>query len=173
MKNSLKSTIFLAIAVVISIHAGVMGRTTLTEMEETVRDELLRLPYYGVFDNINFQIQGTKVVLNGQVTRAAVKRSAEGAINRLNFVSAVQNNLEVLPLSKNDRQIRNKLLRSIYSNGDFLHYGRVHAPVRIIVKNGNVRLVGSAFSELHKNLAQRKAMNIPGVFSVTNDLVIS
>ena len=113
MKNSLKSTIFLAIAVVISIHAGVMGRTTLTEMEETVRDELMRLPYYWVFDNINFEIQGTKVVLNGQVTRPAVKRSAEGAINRLNFVSAVQNNLEVLPLSKNDRQIRNKLLRSI------------------------------------------------------------
>lgn len=173
MKNLSKSTIFLTIAVVISIHAGVMGRATLTETEEKVRDELLRLPYYGVFDNINFDIQGTKVILTGQVTRPSVKRSAEGAIKRINSISAVQNDLEILPLSKHDRRIRNKLLQSIYSSGHFLHYGKVHAPVRIIVKNGNVRLVGSVFSELHKNLAHRKAINTPGVFSVTNDLIIS
>ena len=173
MKNSLKSTIFLTIAVIISIHASVMGRATLTEVEQKVRDELLRLPYYGVFDSINFHIQGTKVILTGQVTRPSVKRSAEGAINRLNFVSAVQNDLEILPLSTNDRRIRNKLLRSIYSGGHFLHYGTVHAPVRIIVKNGNVRLIGTVSNELHKNLAHRKATNTPGVFLVTNDLIIS
>ena len=173
MKNSLRSTIFLTIAVVISIHASALGRAVLTEMEEKVRDELLRLPYYGVFDSINFHIQGTKVVLTGQVTRPSVRRSAEGAINRLNFISSVQNDLEVLPLSTNDRRIRRKLLRSIYSGGHLLHYGAVHAPVRIIVKNGNVRLVGTVSNELHKNLAHRKATNTPGVFSVKNDLIIS
>jgi hyperosmotically inducible protein len=172
MKNSLKSTIFLTIAAVLSIHTSVLGRATLTEVEQKVRDELLRIPYYGVFDSINFHIHGTKVVLTGQVTRPSVKRSAEGAINRLNSVSAVQNDLEVLPLSINDRHIRNNLFRSLYSGGHFLHYGTVHAPVRIIVKNGNVRLVGTVSNKFHKNLAHRKATNTPGVFSVTDDLLI-
>ena len=78
----------------------------LSGIEREVRHELVMLPYYGVFDNFAFQVQGSTVTLSGQVTRPTLKSSAERVVKGVEGVEKVVNNIEVLPLSPNDDQIR-------------------------------------------------------------------
>ena len=172
MKNRLALVIVVAIALALCTPAAVWGGPAMTDLEQQVYSELLRLPFYSVFDNIQFRVEGTRVILTGEVTRPSVKRAAQGALKRLSFVEQIQNDLEILPFSKNDDRIRSQVFQAIYSSGSFLRHGTVHAPVRIIVRNGDVRLVGAVATELEKNLAYHRAASVDGVFSVTNDLVL-
>src|SRR5690242_15393446 len=79
-----------------------------------VRHELVMLPYYGVFDNLAFRVDGATVTLLGQVTRPTLKSDAEGAVKHIEGVERVENQIEVLPLSTNDDRIRLATYRSIY-----------------------------------------------------------
>src|SRR6185295_14637176 len=69
-----------------------------------VRHELVTLPYYGVFDDLAFRIEGTTVVLLGQVSRPTLKSDAENVTKRVEGVTKVVNQIEVLPLSPMDDQ---------------------------------------------------------------------
>ena len=71
-----------------------------------VRHELVMLPYYNVFDNLAYKVDGSTVTLLGQVTRPTLKSSAENVVKRLEGVGRVTNNIEVLPLSPYDNRIR-------------------------------------------------------------------
>ena len=143
----------------------------LTGIEREVRHELVMLPYYGVFDNLAFQVEGSMVTLMGQVTRPTLKSSAENVVEDIEGVEKVVNNIEVLPLSPNDDQIRLATYRAIYGHSALNRYAlQAVPPIHIIVKNGNVTLEGVVATEMDKNIANIQARSVPGVFSVTNNL---
>jgi hyperosmotically inducible protein len=143
----------------------------LSRLESEVRHELVMLPYYGVFDNLTFQVNGDKVTLMGQVARPSLKTSAERAVKSVEGVASVENKIEVLPTSGHDDDIRRATYRAIYSQPALqLYQMRAVPPIHIIVKNGNVTLEGVVAREADKNIAGIQANSVSGVFSVTNNL---
>jgi hyperosmotically inducible protein len=136
-----------------------------------IRHELVLLPYYNVFDNLEFSLNGRTVTLSGQVVQAVTKKDAESAVKRIEGVEQVVNNIEVLPPSSMDDRIRRQVYNSIYSYGPLFKYGNMTVPpIHIIVKNGRVTLDGVVDSEGDKNLAGIRANQVPGTFGVTNNL---
>jgi len=136
-----------------------------------VRHELVMLPYYGVFDNLAYSINGATVTLTGQVSRPTLKSSAENVVKRIEGVERVVNQIEVLPLSSHDDNIRMATYRAIYGHTALNRYAlRAVPPIHIIVKNGNVTLEGIVANEADKNIAGMQANGVSGVFSVTNNL---
>jgi hyperosmotically inducible protein len=140
-------------------------------IQKEVRHELLMLPWFGVFDNIEFQVNGDTVTLYGQVTRPTLKSDAENAVKHIEGVQHVINKIEVLPPSPMDDRLRLQLYRAIYGDPSLEKYALgVQKPIRIIVKSGHVTLEGVVDSEADKNLAGLRANSVPGIFSVTNNL---
>jgi hyperosmotically inducible protein len=138
-----------------------------------VRHQLLLLPYYSVFDNLAFKVDGDHVTLEGQVVRPTLKSDAENAVKSIEGVSGVTNNIEVLPTSPMDDQLRHALYRAIYGDPTLNKYSWSSvASIHIIVKNGHVTLEGVVDSETDKNLAGLRANSVPNVFSVDNHLVV-
>ena len=136
-----------------------------------VRHELVMLPYYGVFDNLAYKVDGTTVTLMGQVTRPTLKSDAENVVKRIEGVEHVKNEIEVLPVSPNDDRIRRAVYRAIYSDPSMDRYAiQAVPPIHLIVKNGNVNLEGIVATEADKNIAGIRANGVSGVFSVTNNL---
>jgi hyperosmotically inducible protein len=136
-----------------------------------VRHEILMLPWFGVFDNIAFKVDGYAVTLLGQVVRPSLKSDAEKAVKRIEGVEKVDNQIEVLPTSPMDDRLRIALYRAIYGDPALEKYALgVQKPIRIIVKNGHAALEGVVDSEGDKNLAGMRANGVPGLFSVTNNL---
>jgi len=136
-----------------------------------VRHQLLLLPYYSVFDNLMFKVDGDKVTLLGQVVRPTLKSDAEAAVKGIEGVASLDNQIEVLPVSPMDDQLRRAVYRTLYSDGSLSKYGWSALPsIHIIVKNGHVTLEGVVDSESDKNLANLRANGVPNVFSVTNNL---
>jgi hyperosmotically inducible protein len=138
-----------------------------------VRHELLMLPYFGVFDNIAFKVDGYNVILLGQVVRPSLKSDAENVVKHIEGVEKVDNQIEVLPPSPMDDRIRQRLFRAIYQYSALQKYELgVQKPIRIIVKNGHVTLEGVVDNDGDKNLAGIRANGVSGTFSVINNLQV-
>ena len=138
-----------------------------------VRHELLMLPWFGVFDYIAYKVDGYNVILLGQVSRPTLKSDAENAVKHIEGVEKVDNQIEVLPTSPMDDELRLKLYRAIYGYPPLEKYALgVQKPIRIIVKNGRVTLEGVIDSEADKNLVTIRANSVPGIFSVINNLQV-
>jgi hyperosmotically inducible protein len=139
-----------------------------------VRHELVMLPYYGIFDNLAYRVDGTTVTLFGEVTRPTLKSDAENVVKKIEGVTNVVNQIEVLPLSPNDDQIRRAVYRAVYSFPSLSRYSMGAVPsIHIIVKNGNVTLVGAVSNEGDKDVAGIQANGVSGVFSVKNELAVT
>jgi hyperosmotically inducible protein len=154
--------------------AFVHGDANETRVAREVRHQLVMLPYYGVFDDLAFRVDGGKVTLLGEVTRPTLKSDAESVVKRIEGVTQVDNRIEVLPLSPMDNQIRIAEYRAIYGDPVLsTRYGyRALPSIHIIVKNGNVTLEGVVANESDKNLINVRANGVPSVFSVTNNLQV-
>ena len=152
--------------------AFVAGDAGESRIAREVRHELVMLPYYGVFDDLAFRVDGGTVTLLGQVTRPTLKSDAENVVRRIEGVSRVVNHIEVLPLSSMDDQIRLAVYRAIYGDAALsTRYGfRALPSIHIIVKNGNVTLEGVVANEGDHNIAAMRAKGVPNVFSVTDNL---
>jgi hyperosmotically inducible protein len=152
----------------------VRGPQNETRLVQEIRHKLVTLPWFGVFDDLGFTVNGSTVTLMGQVTRPVLKDDAASAVKRVEGVTNVVNNIEVLPLSGNDDRIRRDVYRAIYGDPVLsTRYGFQALPsIHIIVKNGNVRLEGVVANEMDSNLAKIRANSVPGVFSVQNELRI-
>jgi hyperosmotically inducible protein len=143
------------------------------ELKKEVRHVLVMLPYYSVFDNLAYRVEGDKVILEGQVVRPSIKSDAEAAVKSVAGVSSVVSNIEVLPPSPMDDQLRRALYRAIYGEPSLSRYGfAAVASIHIIVKNGNVTLEGMVDNETDKNLAGLRANSVPNIFSVKNNLQV-
>ena len=140
-------------------------------LEEKIRHELNMLPYLGVFDDISFRVDGDKVTLLGEVARPILKSDAENAVKHIEGVRHVDNQVEVLPLSPFDNQIRLRAYYAIYGFGALNRYALgAHPSIHIVVKNGNVTLAGVVANSMDRDLAYVRARTVPGAFSVTNEL---
>lgn len=153
--------LFAAIGVAADTHS--LGRQ--------VRHELVMLPYYSVFDNFTYQVDGSTVVLAGQVTRPTLKSGAERVVERVAGVGKVVNKIEVLPLSSSDDQIRWQVFRAIYQDSVLSRYAwQAVPPIHIVVRNGHVTLEGVVNASMEKAVANAQANAVAGVFSVVNNL---
>jgi hyperosmotically inducible protein len=136
-----------------------------------VRHELVMLPYYGVFDNLSYRVDGGTVTLMGQVTRPTLKSDAANVVKRIEGVEKVDNQIQVLPLSSVDDRIRLAVYRAIYGQPGLDRYAlQAIPPIHIIVDNGKVTLEGVVASQTDKDQANIRANGVPGVFSVVNNL---
>jgi hyperosmotically inducible protein len=157
--------------IVASSQPAPVSDTGRARIAKEVRHEILMLPYFDVFDNIEFRVDGYTVTLMGQVTRPTLKSDAESAVKGIEGVENVSNQIEVLPLSPNDDRLRVALYRAIYGSSSLQRYAMpVIKPIRIIVKNGHVTLEGIVNNEADKNVVKLRANGVHGVFSVTDNL---
>jgi hyperosmotically inducible periplasmic protein len=142
-----------------------------TWLTNQVRHELVMQPFYSVFDNLEYKVEGSKVTLLGQVVRPVLKDDAESVVKHIEGVTAVDDQIKVLPLSPNDDRIRRAEYRAIYSYPALQMYSvRSVPPIHIIVDNGHVTLEGAVANQADKNAANIVANTVPAVFSVTNNL---
>jgi hyperosmotically inducible periplasmic protein len=144
------------------------------DLNDAVRHELLMLPYYSVFDDFEYTVNPAGVVtLSGDVTRPILKSDAENVVKRIPGVTGVVNNVKVLPLSPFDNRIRAATYRAIFGFSSMYRYAAGTNPsIHIIVENGHVTLKGVVANEGDRNIANIRANGVPGVFSVTNNLLV-
>jgi hyperosmotically inducible protein len=178
MREEMKLRKFSAMSALLVLAAPTLvyasnGAAASSPLEEQVRRQLASLPYYSVFDSLSFHVETGQVTLIGQVTQPVVKEDAERAVKRLADVRVVNNQIEVLPLSRMDDQIRRGVYYAVYEYGPLQRYGSGSQPaIRIVVKNGNVTLTGAVANAIDRSLVYKRANTVPGVFSVTNNLLI-
>ena len=167
---SVFATLLLAVAPTVLMAQDSRGASN-PQLERRVRHELVTLPYYGVFDNLAYQVNGGTVTLYGEVVRSSTRSDAAGRVKRLSGVTHVVNNIKVLPLSSFDDRIRRATYRSIASMGGLYRYLQGTNPsLHIVVDNGHVTLEGVVSGSGDKNLAYMAANRVSGVFSVKNNL---
>jgi hyperosmotically inducible periplasmic protein len=155
-------------------HPAEPSARAVERIQKEVRHELLMLPYFGVFDNLAYRVSGYNVTLMGQVTRPTLKSDAEKAVKGIEGVEHVDNQIEVLPVSPMDDNLRLRLYRAIYGYAPLEKYALgVQKPIRIIVKEGHVTLEGVVDNEADKNMAGIRANGVSDVFSVTNNLQVT
>jgi hyperosmotically inducible protein len=141
------------------------------QIMKKIRKELVTLPYYGVFDNLSYKVEGGTVTLYGQVVRPTTRKDAERRVARIDGVERVVNQIEVLPLSSFDDSIRIRTYRTLFRAGGLYRYAMGANPsIHIVVNRGHVTLEGVVANEGDRRLAYAMARGVPGVFSVTNNL---
>ncbi|MDQ3801632.1 MAG: BON domain-containing protein [Acidobacteriota bacterium] len=147
-------------------------RNSSRTLEQKVFKQLIKLPYYGVFDNIKFEMSGNTVILSGKVAVARNKDDAENAVEDIEGVESVVNNIEVLPPSGFDHSIRRQILRSFADKGLYRYLWEPNPSVRIIVQGGRVELEGYVRNRGDYDLMNILANSVSNVFQVRNNLVI-
>ena len=138
-----------------------------------VRHELVMLPYYSLFDDLEFQVNGNTVTLLGAAVNPTLKSDAESVVKKIEGVDKVVNQIKVLPPSPMDDEIRRRVARAIFSqDGLFKYSWSAVPPIHIIVENGHVTLKGVVDNPTDKNMANIAANQVPGVFSVNTELQV-
>lgn len=143
------------------------------KLVEGIRRAILMQPYYGIFDNLGYTLEGRTVTLTGQVTNPTLPLDVQRSVKKVEGVEKVINKIEVLPPSPMDAQIREQVRQRIYGFGPLFKYANMpNPPIRIIVKNARVTLYGVVDNETDKNLCTMRVNQISSVLSVTNNLAV-
>jgi len=164
-----------ASAVVRNAFGTVTPQASTAHIIKEVRHELVTLPYYGVFDWLQYQVlPDNTVVLKGQVVRPSTKSDAEARVKDIDGVSKVVNEIQVLPLSPQDDRLRVALYRAIYNwNSPLFRYAtQAVPPIHIIVDHGRATLRGVVASKSDAQIAYMRARGVPGLFDVKNELQV-
>ncbi len=164
-----------AIPVIPGVQISEQGLTKAeARIAREVRHELLMDPYYSIFDDLRYRVNGYTVELLGEVVNPVIKSDAESAVKKIEGVEQVVNHIEVLPPSPIDQRIREAVYRRVFSFDGLSRYSWEAAPsIHIIVKNGRVTLAGVVDTQGDKDAAGIQANGVPGVFSVQNNLVVA
>ena len=180
MRNIIIKGLFLAAALSAASPAGLTAvaqqfversSDERQQVAKKVRKALVTLPFYGVFDNLEYQFEEGTVILSGQVVRPSTRGDAERRVARIRGVERVVNNIEVLPVSGFDDSIRARTARAIFNTGGLGRYALGANPsIHIVVNRGHVTLEGVVANRGDRQLASLAANGVPGVFSVTNNL---
>jgi hyperosmotically inducible protein len=145
-------------------------------ISDEVRHQLLLLSNYGIFDWIACDINADRsATLRGQVTRPTLKSDAENALRKIEGIPSIDNQIEVLPISTADDQIRIAVYRAIFRyEGPLFRYATQSIPpIHIIVNNGRVTLKGVVAAETDSQLAYMAANGVSGIFEVKNELRVN
>jgi hyperosmotically inducible protein len=152
----------------IAVHAD---DVTPQQIAEQARKEIVTYYAYGIFDNVWLDVQGDKLVVNGQVSQPFKKDDIGNFLAHVKGVAVLENNLEVLPLSPYDDSLRIAVARAIYNDPYFTNYAiQAVPPIHIIVKNGNITLEGAVATQLDRVKAEMDARFAGTFFSLTNNL---
>ncbi len=188
-------TVLLGTAFIVPAQSAKPPAGSVEAIVQEVRREILTLPNFGLFDDIRFSIEGDTVLLTGYASRPTLKSSAENVVKDIAGVERVRNNIEVLPLSRFDDEVRTRTYIAIYGDPALARYNpnrgvpilmspaRIAAgitndpplgnhPIRIIVNNGAVTLVGVVDNRADRQIAEMRANNVFGAFSVTNEIEV-
>jgi len=142
-------------------------------LENEIRKKLVMIPRYNVFDNLAFKVVGDTVTLYGQVVRPTTRKEAERRVAKIEGIDRVVNNIEVLPVSSFDDSIRIRTYRAVFRTSSLYRYALGANPsIHIIVNRGHVTLEGVVANKMDSQLAYMAASQVPGAFSVTNNLRI-
>ncbi|MDX1979468.1 MAG: BON domain-containing protein [Bryobacteraceae bacterium] len=176
--------------------AAPMSERAVLRIAREVQKGILSLPNYGLFDDIRFAIKGYEVILKGLASRPTLKSSAEQVVKKIEGVEKVTNEIEVLPLSPQDDDIRVAAYVRIYGHPSLSRYNpnrgspifRSRAsvasgiandpppgyhPIHIIVNRGNITLEGVVDTVGDRTIAELQANSTPGAFAVTNNLRVA
>ena len=141
------------------------------QIVDRARHEILTYPFYTIFDNIVLERQGNKLIVSGQVTDPYKKTDIGNFLSYIKGVAELQNNLEILPVSNFDDQLRLAIARTIYRDPYFISYGtQANPPIHIVVKNGNVTLEGVVNNSVDRAKAETDARFAGTFFSLTDNL---
>jgi hyperosmotically inducible periplasmic protein len=190
----MKSIALLAACVVLAVTTPQAQSASARQATERIRTALERLPHYGVFDFVAFEVDQGSVTLTGYAYHGALKSDAGRAVTRLAGIDEVGNQIEVLPASQNDDRIRWQTFYNIYTDAFLSRYapggamGARHEairlsrvpglqpvgayPIHIVVKRGRTTLLGIVDHEADKIVAGVRAREIGGVFGVENELIV-
>jgi len=176
IREGMKQLTMLLLTASLMIPTGLSAKTAKqpVTLQESVRRQLVTMPRYGVFDDITFRLDGSTVTLSGEVAQPIVKSDAFNTVAHVEGVTNVVNNIEVLPLSPTDDQLRLAVYRSIYGSRDLAdrYAFQAQPPIHIIVKNGVVRLEGYVANSMDRIIAGTRANAVFGAFKVENNLKV-
>lgn len=150
-------------------------KDTRAHIIKEIRHELATLPYYGVFDWLEFEVRpDNTVVLRGQVVRPSTKSDAEARVREIEGIAQVANEIEVLPASPQDDRLRLALYRALYNwNSPLFRYAtQAVPPIHIIINRGRATLKGVVATKSDSDLAYLRARGVPGLFDVKNELQV-
>jgi osmotically-inducible protein OsmY len=143
------------------------------ELFEKIRHELAMMPYVGYFDFISFTLNGSDVILTGWTVRDINRSTAYNSVKNIKGVESVVNNIDILPLGSFDMQIRAAALARITKTANLSRYfWPANSTIKIIVKNGNIILVGAVGLKADSDMAFIQANSVPGAFKVFNMLEV-
>jgi len=139
-----------------------------------VRHEVMMYPRYTIWDNVTFRVNNGTVDLMGDVSQPYKKSDIEKIVREIPGVVAVNDEVQVLPLSSMDDALRARVARAIYGDANFSRYAiEAHPSIHIIVDNGHVRLEGVVANKFDKNLAGIRASSAGLSFGpVVNNLQV-
>ena len=141
------------------------------DADARLQDEITRsLRSYSrltIFDDVTAQVQNGVVILAGKVTMPFKKDEIARRAAAAAGARAVRNEIDVLPVSLEDDELRKRIARAIYGNPAFYRYAAMpHPPIHIVVENGRVTLAGVVPTDVDRALA-RSLANGNGERSVT------
>jgi len=157
-------------------HVDVEGNVSDQKLQQELADKLRydRVGYGNAFNALGLNVQNGVATVSGDVRDYAARDSALSAIETTPGVKDVVDNINVLPTSPMDDQIRLNVARAIYGNSALSRYANdPQAPIRIVVDNGHVTLYGVVDSQMDKQIAETQAKSVPNVFSVDDKLVVA
>lgn len=134
---------------------------------EKVRHELAMLPYITEFDFISFTMTGSDVILTGWCVRDSNRYTAYNVVKGVPGVESVVNNINTLPLGRMDMQIRAAARLALQRNLA-RYFWRSGSAIKIIVKDGQIILLGTVTNKGDSDLANMLCNGVPGVFKVYN-----
>jgi hyperosmotically inducible protein len=157
------------VTLALAAPAGAAQKDNLQVFRE-VQKQVLQYPHFTIFDSVKANIDDGVVTLSGKVTMPYKRNDIAKRVAKLSGVTEINNQIEVLPVSIYDDELRLRIARAIYGNSNFWNYASmVNPPIHIIVERGHVTLEGVVNSNVDRMLARSLASQF-GAFSLKNDL---
>jgi hyperosmotically inducible protein len=140
------------------------------DLGEQVIDKVVTYANFSIFDDVSVSVDNRNVTLVGSVTTPLKKDEIAKRVAKVDGIRTLTNNIQVLPVSMLDDDLRMRIARAIYNNNAFWKYANMaQPPIHIVIENGHVTLTGVVNNETERTLAYALAQ-VPGTFSVKNDL---
>jgi hyperosmotically inducible protein len=174
-KNTLKKLSMLAAAAMLTASVAAAqpadsGERKDFQLFKDVANSVERYTQFTIFDDVNASVKDGVVTLSGKVTMPYKRNDIEKRIAKIDGVKSVRDEIEVLPVSQFDNELRYRIARSIYNNSNFWNYAIMpNPPIHIVVENGRVTLTGVVQNNVDRMLARSLATQF-GALSVTNEL---
>lgn len=140
------------------------------QLFRAVQQEVLKYPFFSVFDSVHASVRDGVVELTGKVTMPYKPGGIERRVVKVPGVTRVINRIDVLPVSQFDDSLRVGIARALYSSPHFVGYGLgANPPIHIIVEHGRVTLEGVVNNEVDRRIAESIASTF-GAFRMTSEL---